>query len=151
MWNETFNQAGVEASSALRKAKNVYYPPDIRASGLSGSQPEAAPKDPNLSKDIATKALPSPNNPPKEAEQAKVAEKEKDITKEVVPEATKPPAAPKDPYKDKEVSKSLEIVLATLHVPTKKDSKGKGPASTTDATAKPTKAIAKDNHPLKIK
>ena len=29
VWAEAFNQAGVEASSELRKAENVYYPPTI--------------------------------------------------------------------------------------------------------------------------
>ena len=27
VWNEALNQAGVDASSALRRAKNIYYPP----------------------------------------------------------------------------------------------------------------------------
>ena len=31
-WNEALNQAGVEASSELRKAENVFYPTAIRAS-----------------------------------------------------------------------------------------------------------------------
>ena len=110
VWNEALNHAGVKVSSTLRRAENVYYPLAIQASGTSGFQPKAAHKDPNLSKDIATKALPSSNRPPKEVEQARVAEKEKDITKGVIPEPTKPPAAPKDPSKDKEVSQSLEIV-----------------------------------------
>ena len=29
VWNEAFNQAGVEASSVLRKIESVYYPPAI--------------------------------------------------------------------------------------------------------------------------
>ena len=30
IWDEALNQAGVEASSVLRKAKSIYYPPAIR-------------------------------------------------------------------------------------------------------------------------
>lgn len=149
MWNEALNQAGVEASSALRRAENVYYPPAIRALGPLGSMAEATPKGPDLSKDVPAKAPPpSSNSHSKEAEQVRAAKKEKGTTKGVVPEVTKPPVAPKDPSK---VSESLKIVLATLSIPTKEDPKDKGPAFTTATTAKPTKAIAKDNPPLKIK
>ena len=69
----------------------------------------------------------------------------------MVPEATKPPAVPKDPSKGKEATQSLEIVLANLPVPTNEDPKGKGPASTTAKTTKATKVTGKDNPPLKIK
>ena len=58
MWNEALNQAGVEASSALRRAENVYYPPAIRALGPLGSMAEATPKGPDLSKDVLAKAPP---------------------------------------------------------------------------------------------
>jgi len=37
-WNKALNQAGVEASSALRRAESVYYPPAIRASGSTSSK-----------------------------------------------------------------------------------------------------------------
>ncbi|XP_030927316.1 uncharacterized protein LOC115953696 [Quercus lobata] len=37
-WNEAFNQAGVEASSVLRRAESVYYPPAIRASSSTSSK-----------------------------------------------------------------------------------------------------------------
>ena len=135
--------AGVEASSTLRRAKNVYYPPAIRASSSLGSKADTTPQDPNPRQVSPAKAPSSSNNPPKEVKQVKVAEKKKDTTKGVAPETTKPPTAPKDPPEDKEVSQSLEIVLATLPIPTKEDSKGKGPVSTTAATDKPTKATEK--------
>ena len=38
VWDEALNQAGVEASSMLRKAENIYYPPTIRASSLNNSK-----------------------------------------------------------------------------------------------------------------
>ena len=37
VWNEALNQVGIEASSIFRRAKNVYYPPAIRASGPPSS------------------------------------------------------------------------------------------------------------------
>jgi len=43
VWDEAFNQVGVEASSALRRVENVYYPPAIRALGSSGSWAEPVP------------------------------------------------------------------------------------------------------------
>ena len=38
VWNGAHNQVGVENSSALRKAENVYYPSAIRALGPSSSK-----------------------------------------------------------------------------------------------------------------
>ena len=38
VWDEALNQAGVEASSMIRKAENIYYPPTIRASSLNNSK-----------------------------------------------------------------------------------------------------------------
>ena len=38
VWNETLSQAGVEASSTLRRAESMYYPLAIRASGFLGSK-----------------------------------------------------------------------------------------------------------------
>ena len=53
------------------------------------------------------------------------------MTKEVAHDAIQPPTALKDPSKEKEASYNMEIVLATLSIPTKEDLKGKGPASST--------------------
>lgn len=114
-------------------------------------QVDTVPKDLGCNKGISNKALSSSNDPPKDAEEVRAAEKENDTTKGVVLEATKPPIAPKDLSKDKWAFQSLEIVLAILPMHTKEDPKGKGPATTATATAKSTKAPAKDNHPLKIK
>ena len=98
------NQVGVEASSTFRRAENVYYNSAIRASSSSGSQTDTASKEIDASKDIPAKVLPSPNSLPKVAEQLEVTEKDKDTTNGVVPDATRPPVAPKDPSKVKEVS-----------------------------------------------
>jgi len=73
--------------------------------------------------------LPPPDSPSKVVEQPRVVEKEADTTKGVAPDATKPLAIPQDPPKEKEVPPRMEIVLATLLVPTKGDPKGKGQES----------------------
>ena len=128
MWNATLNQAGVEASSALRRAKNVYYPPAIRASGLLNSstpQADTVSKKVDDNKGSPTKVPRSSTSPPKEAEQAKTTKKEKNTSKGVVPGTTKPPVAPKDPSKGKEILQNLEIILAIYPMPAKEDSKGK--------------------------
>ena len=151
MWNKALNQAGVENSSAWRKAENVYYPLAIWASSPSSSKADTVPKDLGCNKGISNKALSSSNDPPKDAEQVRAAEKENNTTKGVVLEATKPPIAPKDFSKDKGAFQSLEIVLAILPTHTKEDPKGKGPTTTATTTAKSIKAPAKDNPPLKIK
>ena len=150
VWNEALNQAGIKASSTLKRAENVYYPPAIRSSSSSDPKADTVSKEADDDKDNLVKVLPSSNSPPKEAEQAKAAEKEKDITKRVVLEATKPLAVPKDLSKGKEAFQNLEIFLATLPIPDKEDPKGKGPASIIAKTAKSIKATGKDNPPLKI-
>jgi len=41
-WDEALNRARVKASFKLRRPKNIYYPPAIRASDLPSIQGEAA-------------------------------------------------------------------------------------------------------------
>ena len=94
MWNEAQNQAGVDASSTLRRAENVFYPPTIQVSGPSSSKAGSAPNDPDLSKDAYASALPPSTFPPKEVNHVGATEKEKDTAKEVVFEPTKLPPSP---------------------------------------------------------
>ncbi|KAK9984147.1 hypothetical protein SO802_033672 [Lithocarpus litseifolius] len=91
-------------------------------------------KKANEDKGSPTKIPRSSPIPPKEAEQAKATKKTKDTSKEVVPETPHP----------------LKIVLATLPMLAKEDSKSKGQASTAAKTAKSTKATGRENPPLKI-
>jgi len=151
VWNEALNQAGVEASSAFRRAESVYYPPVIWASSSSGSKAGTASEEVDIDKDSSTKALLSPDSPSKEAEQPGVAEKETNTTKGVAPDATKPPTAPKDFLKEKEASHKMEIVLETLPVPTKENLKGKGPESSAIEPDQTTKAPAKDKLVIEMK
>ena len=128
VWNEALNQAGVEASSVLRKVKSVYYPQAICASSYSSSKVNTPPKVADPEKSSPSKVPSSSGSPQKVAEQPGVNGKEAEVTKGVAPDATKPPAAPQDPTKDKEAPR-IEIVLATLPLPTKGDSKGTGQGS----------------------
>ncbi|KAK9987012.1 hypothetical protein SO802_031963 [Lithocarpus litseifolius] len=96
VWIDAFNQVGVGASSILRKAENMYYPPAIRV----------APSGSHL----------------RVAEQLGVKEKETEGNKEVVSDTIFPLAAPQDPAKVKEAPR-MEIVLASLPLPPKGDSK----------------------------
>ena len=109
----------------------MYYLPTIHVSGSLGSMVDIASKEANDGKESLTKVLPSVNILSKEIEQPKVTEKATNITKEVVHDANLPPTVPKDPSKEKEASYNMEIVLATLLIPTKEDLKGKGPTSST--------------------
>ena len=103
VWNEALNQAKVEASSALRRAKSVHYPPAIRAPGSASFKANTAPKVAELGKDSPAKVPFSIEHPSKEVEQLEVVEKEADTTKGVALNAIKPLAAPQDQTQKKEV------------------------------------------------
>ena len=51
----------VEASSALKRAENVYYPPAIRTLGSSGSEANSVSKEASEGKESPAKALPTTN------------------------------------------------------------------------------------------
>ena len=62
VWNEALNQARVEASSALRRAKNMYYPLAICISGskadpvsLKADEGKASPSKAPLVANISSK------------------------------------------------------------------------------------------------
>ena len=135
MWNEALNQAGVEGFSALRSTKSVYYPPTIHPSS------SFAPKDDNTfkvvetGKEILAKVLPTSSNSSKEAEHIGVIEKEADKTKEAAHDATQRLVNPKDPSMQKEAPQKIELILATLTVPSKEELKGKSTASSTTTPA----------------
>ena len=110
VWNEALDQAEVEASSALRRAKNVFYPPAICALGSSGSKADTTSKEADEGKESPTKALPTANILPKKAKQSKITEKAVDLAKEVADDANLLLAALKDPSKEKEASHNMEII-----------------------------------------
>ena len=57
-WDEALNRAGVEVSSELRKAENVFYPEAIRTSAPPSSQAEDTPSTINPNQEVL------PQNPP---------------------------------------------------------------------------------------
>ncbi|KAK9989055.1 hypothetical protein SO802_029294 [Lithocarpus litseifolius] len=138
------DRAGVEAFSALRSAKNVYYPPAIHASGSSSSKADSASKVVNEGKDSPSKILPLAEVSFEVAKQTEDAKK--------VDDALKEPAknAPKGPVKEKEASQCMEIVLTSLPLPPKEDPKGKGPSLTTADSTQPPKT-QKDKLVIKMK
>ena len=79
------------------------------------------------------KAPPAANTSSTVAEQAEDTTKIRDVNKEVVQGANLPSLAPKDFFKEKETSQSMELVLATLAIPPKEDPKDKAQVSTTTA------------------
>ena len=114
----------------------MYYPPVIRASGSLGfgSKAGSISNEVDEGKKSPNKALPTANISPEAVEQFKDAKKAANTTYEVARDAYLPPVAPIEPPNEKEVSHSIEIVLATLPIPFKEDLKGKGPASTTTSS-----------------
>ena len=67
-WNEALNRAGVKASSELRKAENVFYPPAICTSDPPSTQFEVTPTttDPNQEVSPQNPFPPSQQEPAKE-------------------------------------------------------------------------------------
>ena len=150
VWNEALDQVGVEASSSLRRAKNVYYPLAIRVLGFLGSKADLVSSGTDKGKESPTKVLPIANISSKEAKSFEDAKKAAATTKEGAYDAALPPIAPKDPSKEKKASYNIEIVLATLPIPPKEDLKGKDQASTTAASTQPPKN-PKDKLVIKMK
>ena len=75
-WDEALNQAGVEASSKLRRPENIYYPAAIRASDLPSIQGEAA----FTVADPIEETQPQDPLPPSHQEQAKEFEAPREIS-----------------------------------------------------------------------
>ena len=150
VWNESLNQAGVDAFSPLKRVENVFNPSALRIADPSSSQIEAIPKASESNQAASTDATPSSTVPLKEAEQADVAEKEKKPAKETALEPIKLLHTPKDSIKEKGASQSQELVLVTLPFTTKEDPKGKG---TTQAVMPETtaKTVGKTNPLSKTK
>ena len=82
-----------------------------------------------LEKGSSAKVPPSFDSPSEEAQQHRVAEKGADANKGVASNATKPPAVPQDPPKEKNMPSIMEIVLVTLPLPTKGDLKSEDSGS----------------------
>ena len=93
MWIEALDEARVEASSILRKAENIYYPPAIRASVPSSSRIDTNSEVVEVGKANTDNAPTPSDNPSVEAEQPGVTKKEENANQGVAPDAMKPSAA----------------------------------------------------------
>jgi len=69
----------------------------------------------------------------------------------VAPDAIKPSTITQDPPTKKEAPKKMEIVLATLPLPTKIDPASKGPEAPKAASSQPNKAPPKEKLIIKKK
>ena len=122
-WDEALNQAGVEASSVLRKAENIYYPVAIQVSSSSNSKTCILPEAANNEKGGPSKVPPPPANPSINVKQPKAGEIRAEVAQEVTLGANMPFVVSQDPPKDKDDAR-MEIVLASLPILVKGDSKG---------------------------
>ena len=131
VWNETLNQAGVEASSALRRVESgkCVLPSNHSSFKLLGPQGWNYLQGGKYWEWEPSQISPSVQSSSKEAKLLKGAEKLVEVTKEVAHDAILPPVDPKDQSKENEAPHNMEIVLATLPIPTKEDPKSKGLAS----------------------
>ena len=61
--DEALNRTGVEASSELRRPKNVFYPEAIRTSAPPSNQAEDTPSTINPNEEVLPSSLPPPGQP----------------------------------------------------------------------------------------
>ena len=102
-WEEALNRVRIDTSSELRKLENVFFPPAIRAPGLTLGQKEVAPP---VTKPVEGTQLQNPP-PSSHQEQAKEPEIPQGTSSDKVAEALQPGA----------VSQSFEKDLALTTLP----------------------------------
>ena len=127
VWDEALNQAGVKASSVLRKTESVYYPQPFVPLLQAAPRQTPLPRWQILRR-VAQQGSPPPplsQQPSKSSRAAGVTGKATEVTMEMAFDATKPLTVPQDPNKDNEAPR-MELVLATLPLPAKGDLKGVG-------------------------
>ena len=126
MWIEALNQAGVKASSALRRVESIYYPSAIRESVPYSLRIDTTSEVAVAGTDGTAKVPTSSNTTSEVAEQPEGTKNEKNANQGVAPDAMKPPIVTQDPPAEKEAPKTMEIVLASLPLPTNADPASKG-------------------------
>ena len=125
MWIEALNRAGMDSSSELRRAKNVFYPPALRATSPPGSRADTTPKAPKFGEAVPPSTLLATIEPSRKADQAGTVGKEKEPTKEMAFELVKLLPAPKESSKEMGATQSQASGPAKLPLMTKEVSKGK--------------------------
>ena len=140
----------MDASSALRRAKNVFYPLALHIIGPPGSRADIAPKGPEYGEAAPPSTLPATTEPSKKADQASTVGKEKEPAKEKASKPVKLLLAPKESSKEKGAALSQASGPAKLPLMTKEVSKGKdaAPAKTPKTFAQP--AVKDDTPSSKI-
>ncbi|KAL0007968.1 hypothetical protein SO802_009470 [Lithocarpus litseifolius] len=116
VWLEALNQAGVEASSTLRKAKSVYYPAAIRPSLPSLLRTGPVPVKAEAGEVKAAKA----SAPSEEG-----SEPERVIESGPSMKASDPPIVIPDDIIEKDAGKGLELVLVSHPLPAPNEQVGK--------------------------
>ena len=102
-WEEALNRAGIDASSELKRPKNVFFPPAIRAPGLAPNQKKVAPPVTKPAKDAQLQ------NPPLPCQQEQAKEPE-------IPQGTSSDKVAEAPQL-RAVSQSFEQALALTTFP----------------------------------
>jgi len=95
-WDEALNQAGVEASSVLRKAKSVYYPPAIRPQSSADSKADLESSKAREIQSSPPKDTPAADASLEGVQQAKGTTEVEEGNKEVAHGSNLPPKDPKD-------------------------------------------------------
>lgn len=129
----------------------VYQPSAIQQFIPSGSRTNTASEMAAAGKDSTVNVSTSSNRLVEEAEQPGVIEKNKNTNQEAAPGAMKPPTVTQDPLKEKEASKNMEIVLATLSLLAKVDPASEGPEALEAASTQPIHGPLKDKIVIKKK
>ena len=102
--------AEVGASSELRRTENIFYPPALRVAVQPSSQVVTAPKAPKPAQPTYASTFPATSETSKESKRVSSKGKEKEATKDTMPEKTNLPPMPKKASQEKEVApgKALE-------------------------------------------
>ena len=103
-WDEALNQAWVKASSVLRKAESVYYPPAIFLVSSSDSKADPASSEAAEAQGSPTRAPPTVNISFEGREQAEHTTKVGDANQGAVQGASLAPTILGDLLKEKEAS-----------------------------------------------
>ena len=135
----SLNQAGVEASSVLRKAKSVYYLPAICLASSLDSKADPAPSEVGEGQGSPPKAPSAANTSSKGGEQAEDTTRDGDVNKGIIQGTDLAPTVLGDLLKEKETSQSMELVLATFATPPKVNPKDKAQVPSTAVNTQPSK------------
>ena len=122
----------------LRKVESIYYPPTICPQNSSDSISDL-PKVP-----------PAIGTITEGVKQTEDTSKAREVNRETVQGSELPSPTPRDTSKEKETSKSMELVLATLTIPPKEDPKERAEVSTMAASTQLPK-YPKDKLVIKMK